>query len=495
MTILYLSGVAGSAFLLFLALAVPRLAFVAWVALIPLFFVLRSCTQRGSFGWSWLGGTLFFAAHLYWISIPVLDHGGALSGLGIAGLILLYLIMGLFWGCFGYLGHRALHSWWSHPLLTVPILWTALELLRELILYPLPLGFLGYALAPYPALIQTADLWGTGGLTFLLALGNAALFLFMAERLSFKGFILSVLCLLLILLPYGHWQLGQDQNPLLTLGLVQPNIPQEEKWDHIYRDRNIERHLDLTKPMGNHVDMVVWPESAVPLDPSRHYEWSRFEEDLMQIPVPLFLGLLTREDGNVYNSSFLVLGGEVIRRYDKTWLVPFGEYIPLSALFGWVDTGFRENTPGEELVVFQHGDWQWSSPICYEILNSSLVRKMSSDAEFLLHLSNEAWFKDSLGLRLLWSVGIVRAVEVRRPIVKVANTGYSGYVNDRGQEQALLPPLEEGKGIVTVESAGVDTTFFARWGQGPLIALLFIFFILARIVGPGIRRWGEQPHL
>ncbi len=490
---LALLGAASTAILLFLAMVFPKLAFLAWAALVPLLLMIGRSPSRQSFLAGWFGGTIFFILLLWWLGIPVYEYGGNARIPGLIGLLILFTVMGLSWGIFSYLAGVILRQRSISPLLALPVLWTGLEILRGLVFFHLPLGFLGYSQAPYPYVLQIADIFSLWGISFFLALLNTGIYYILIYPMSFKRTVLVVLAAVLCVFSYGHWQLQVPQEKIMDIGLVQGNIPQEERWVYALQDRNIGIHMDLSRKLTGQVDMLLWPESSIPIDPAwQRRAWEELSRDIRDLETPLFVGILTRENFNVYNGAFLILEGEIVDHYYKMWLAPFGEYIPFSSVFGWVDTGFAPTSPGEELRTFEFKEVEWASPICYEIYNSWLVRKMSRESDFLINISNEAWFKDSQGLYLLWSVGVLRAVEVRKPIIKAANTGYSGFVDDRGRQVVLFPTLEEHAEKVTVHSSGEEFSPYVLFGNWTILGLLILSLGLGRIMGPMKRRWGEQ---
>lgn len=460
-------------FFLFLASAFSNLGFLSLIAFIPLFWMLENTPNpRLSFYAGWVGGSFFFLLLLHWLAIPVLDFGGVYRHLGVFGLFVLFIIMGLFWGLFSYLANVGLRVVPVSFLLFVPVLWTIVEFLRVKILSPLPLGVAGYSLSPYPILIQSAGIFGVLGISLFILLINACLW----TVIRWENYRLPAILLLIIVLGgnlgYGYWNLQKPQEKVMEVGVIQPNIPQEEKWDYQLRDANLETHLDPSRSLAQEVDLIVWPETSIPATPlSSQTEWGIMQDRLFFLDTPLLAGILSPENARVHNTALLLYQGEIIEYYHKKWLVPFGEYIPLPGILGWVDTGFFPTTPGDEIRIFEYGDWSWATPICYEVLNPGLIRRMSRETDILFNQSNEAWFKDSIGLPILWSAGVLRAVEVRRPLVKSANTGYSGWIDDFGRTRVLFPSNEFYYDQMTVEKTGEDSLYL-RFGD------LFFWFLI-----------------
>lgn len=476
-------------FLLFLSMAFSNLGFLSLFAFLPFFWMLDNTPNpRLSFLAGWFGGSVFFLFLLYWLAIPVWNFGGAYRHLGIFGLLVLFIIMGLFWGLFSYLANLGTRAFPVSFMLFVPILWTVIEFFRVKILSPLPLGVAGYSLAPYPLLIQSAGIFGVLGISLFILLINACIWSLVRGDTQRTPAVILLVFVLAGNLGYGFWNMQKPQEELMKIGLIQPNIPQEEKWDYQLRERNLEIQLSPSQEFSGAVDLIVWPETSIPTTPiGRQAEWKVMQDQLYVLETPLLAGILSPENERVHNTALLLMEGEIEEYYHKKWLVPFGEYIPLQGLLGWVDTGFFPTTPGDEVVVFSHEDWTWATPICYEVLNPGLIRRMSADSDVLFNQSNEAWFEGSIGLPVLWSVGILRAAEVRRPLVKAANTGYSGWVDDFGRTRELFPPLEYYYGQMTVETTGEDSPYL-KYGD-LFIWLLFIGgFFLSYILGPMRRK-------
>jgi len=477
-----------SAVLLFAATADSRLAFLAWIAFIPLLWLLEKYPPRLCFGAGWLGGSLFFILLLHWLAIPVWNFGGTYKYPGLIGLILVLILMGISWGLFTYLARKISENFAFNALLFLPFLWTSIELLRVFIFPPLPLGIAGYSQAPYPELIQGASIFGVAGISFLIVFFNVGLWLLI------KGDYHRIpLTLVLILIMggnafFGYFVLQKPQEEIMEVGLVQGNIPQEEKWDYQRREENLQAHLQPSKQMDGEVDLILWPETSIPTTRlGNNVSWRQMENNFEPLTTPVLAGILAPVNGMVHNTALLLEEGQVLMRYDKNWLVPFGEYVPLSGILGWVDTGFIPTKAGDEKKIFSYENWNWATPICYEILNQGLIRRMSREGEILFNQSNEAWFEDSIGLPVLWNVGILRAVEVRRPVVKAANTGYSGWVDDLGRTRELFPHLQHHYEEITVESTNL-TSIYRDWGNLPLFLFLGGTFVLSFLIGPRRRK-------
>lgn len=462
-----------------MALSFDLWSFMAWFALIPLLLVIDSCAKKTSFYAAWAGGSLFFALHLYWLNLPVLDFGGVFALPGVIGLSVVYILFGFFWALFLRVGQYLIAKYNSNPVLILPSLWFILEFLRVKIFSPLPMGVLGYTQASYPLIIQIADLIGSLGISFLIVFFNCAFFYFWRKKLSLIKFLAISIVLFLMVIPYGYYRLNQEGSPIVQLGIVQGNIEQEEKFDPNLVQQNIDNHIELSLKLDN-IDLIVWPESAVPVAPNRNISyWSGFQEQLRSLAAPVVLGLLNPVNRKVFNSAYLTIDGEIITEYQKNWLVPFGEYIPFSSVFGFIDIGFSGNTPGDEIVIFKYDGLDFAAPICYEIMNVNLMREMALASDYLLNLSNEAWFRESKGLKLLWNITIMRSVETRTPIVKVANTGFSGFIDDRGRVELLLPPHQRAQGSAQVFSANL-TSLYLKGGDLPIfiIVLVFLLFVV-----------------
>ena len=331
-----------------------------------------------------------------------------------------------------------------------PCLWVALELVRARLLTGFPWALLGHSQYRNRTLIQVADLTGAYGVSFVVAWINswlAALFLagpgrLLGSKAGRRGLAAAVLVPAAVL-GYGAVRLrglaADEPAELLRVGVVQPDIPQEQKWDPRFRERILSTYARLTRrAAGARADLLVWPEAALPfLFPADPEAQGRVTALVDEAGTELLFGSPDlREEGGTaryFNSVFLLApGGRLLGRYDKMHLVPFGEYVPLRRALFFVRPlidRIGDLTPGTEIRLLPAPAGPCGTPVCYEIVLPGLVRGMvAAGARYLVTVTNDAWFGRTAAPYQHFAQAVFRAVENRVPVIRCANTGISGVI-------------------------------------------------------------------
>ncbi|MBI3603169.1 MAG: apolipoprotein N-acyltransferase [Nitrospirae bacterium] len=501
------------------------LGFLAWVALLPLHLVLATATLRRAFWLGWLAGLIAFVGVVSWVVTAMHLYGKVPLAASNAIMVLLAAYLGL------YVGLYALGATWLHralprlSLLGAPFLWIALEWFRTYLFSGLPWDLIGYSQYRWLTAIQIADHAGVYGVSFVVVLVNVALaetVLWILNRsrrpsegtrvvpfpwLTPAAAILSVSVTLL----YGQSQLdavSTAPDRSLTIGLVQANIDQAHKWDDAYRRETLDRYLRLTAQAAGGSDLLIWPEAATPFLFERETAYRGEVTDLVRTQgVPLLLGspaLRYYPNGRPYllNSAyFLAPDGEVLGRYDKQHLVPFGEYIPLkSSLLFFLEKlveGIGDFEAGTTATVLSVPAKSGTSPapnparfgvvICYEVIFPDLVREFArGGAGFMVTITNDAWFGASAAPFQHFGMVVFRAVENRRAFARAANTGISGFIDPQGHILQATPIFEERAvtGRLPVETT---LTVYSRYGDVFAYACVIITGLLC-----GAARWRRR---
>ena len=267
-----------------------------------------------------------------------------------------------------------------------------------------------------------------------------------------------------------------------TVRLVQPNAPQQQKWDPAYMPVFFQRQVEYTAAAPR-PDLVVWPEAALP-------NRLNITGDPLQIiadaaaGAEVVLGLLRPGTEGYYNSLVRLDGtGAVAGIYDKHHLVPFGEYIPYANLFSQIGLSAIANAvpggmtagPGPQLMPF--GALGTAVPlICYEAVFAQDVAGAPGRGSFLLQITNDAWFGTWSGPYQHLAQARMRAVEQGLPMIRVANTGISAMIDPHGRIIAELPLGEAGYADAPLPAA-LPPTFYAKTGDFPvfLLTLALVF--------------------
>ena len=443
--VLVASGVLG-------AWAYPRLGWwlLAWVFLAPAFALAMARRPRAALRDGWLAGTAFFVVLLSWLDHTFTHYSAIpwpLSWLPIAALAAY---------CGLYVGLVCLGLSWLAPLLgggalaAAPILWVAGEWIRGWLMDGFPWGLVGYSQHSVLAVIQIADLSGVYGVSFVVVAANAALAALLALpwRRAVPG-VAGALVLAGGAIGYGVLALrSADAAASVPVAVIQPSVEQSVKWDPASREEILDRYERLTREAArSRPVLVVWPETAAPIflrgEPELLRRLTRLATD---VGTPLLVGSVDREPGPagaLLNSAFLLTGQGITGKYDKMHLVPFGEYVPLSGLIGFVRSWaefISDFAPGEQATVFPLEAGRFGTVICYEVIFPELFRRVvAGGASFMTNITNDAWFGETSGPWQHLATLPLRAVEHRVGIARAANTGVSAFVEPSGRITAWLP--------------------------------------------------------
>lgn len=441
-----------SGILLILSFPNFNLEFLAWFALLPLFYSLEGKDLFYSFILGFITGFASFLGIIYWVIIAVHTYGNVPLILSSLILLLLVIYLGLFTGAFAFLYRLVQIRSGLQTTLLAPILWVALEYLRSFLLTGFPWANLGYSQYLNLPLIQIADITGVYGLSFAILLINATLFevLHQWQKKSFliQEVGIAVLALLSLLI-YGYGKMQSVdrqmiQNPPLKIALVQGNIDQSIKWDESFQKETMKIYERLSfKVAEGKPDLIIWPETATPFF---FQEAKAYQPLVLDIPKKTDAFLLFGtpsykiEKGKVnhYNSAYLVSpSGELVGKYDKIHLVPFGEYVPLSNLLffiGSLGEGIGNFKPGNQIFNFSLPQGKFGVLICFEIIFPDLCRRfVKNGADFLVTITNDAWFGKTSAPYQHFSIATFRAVENRVFIARAANTGITGFIDPKGR--------------------------------------------------------------
>ena len=366
--------------------------------------------------------------------------------------------------------------------------WSALEWLRGWFLSGFPWNPIGSVWTAWPAMIQFTALFGTLGLSFVTVLA-ASLFSVVLPRprfaLAWRIAITPIAVLALIGL--GGWlRLPQGDVgtvPGVVLRLVQPNIPQADKWRPSLREQHLMDYIRLSIPEpGRKVTHVVWGEASVAFALDQDEAHRRLAASVVPQGGALITGVMRAERSDrgverIFNSLIAIDdSARVTAVYDKVNLVPFGEFLPLRGLipFPKLTQGSIDFSPGTSRPALTVAGLPPFAPlICYEAAFSGDVMGAGGRPQWILNLTNDSWFGDSSGPPQHLAAAQLRAVEEGLPLIRTANTGISAAIDSYGR---LLSTLGLGKrGVLDVHLPVAGTeTLFAKTGQAPSVAIILL---------------------
>ena len=430
-----------------LILVFPRfdLVWLAPVALTPLLIAsTRESRPLRRFLMSWASGIVFWFGVCYWIQAVLNEHGGLPTAGSWAAFALFSVAKGLHTAFFGMLAGYFMRHAWAAP--AVAALWTGIERTHG------ELGFawldLGNAGIDMGVPMRLAPLVGVYGISFVFALMSACVALLVLRRPRRHLLWLAILPAMYLLPSLPNAQPGDR-----TAIVVQPNLSTEGEWTAVSAENLRERLVNVSlrtamEAGAPRADMILWPEMPAPL----YFESDpKFRNQVMTLarvtgtPV-LFGNVAFTKEGRPLNAATMVdSSGNLIDRYDKVNLVPFGEFVP--PLFGFVDKISSEAgdfQAGNRIVVFRSGEHRVGAFICYESVFPDHVRQFTSTgAELLANLSNDGYFARSASREQHLSIVRMRAAENRRWIIRATNDGITATIDPAGRISDRLEPYRE----------------------------------------------------
>jgi apolipoprotein N-acyltransferase len=466
-----------------LAVLGPGLLFLAWVA---------AGSGRRAFARGYLYGLGLFGFGVSWIYNSLSLFGQAIAPYAALLTALFVMLLALLPALMGWI------AWHMRPLprdarllLAWPALWVLFEWLRSTLFTGFPWLLLGDSQVGF-APGGLAPLAGTLGVSWLLALLGGLLTLVLSEpRLTRR--LAALLLIPVIWAGVGslraiHWT--QPDGAPLRVSLIQGNVAQRLKFNPQSLNEILRRYRDMTRA---HWDsrLIVWPETAVPqlyrtvapnyLDPLAA-EAKQHGDDIV-------LGVFRQRADKFYN-AVVSIGSAPPEFYLKHHLVPFGEYLPLQGLLGWLYRSFNvpmsNLSPGHGGYLIHAAGIPIGVSICYEVAYGAEVIRALPQAKLLINVSNDAWFGDSLEPAQQLQMARMRALETGRYMLASTNSGLSGVVAPDGRILALGDRNKTVAVSADVQAMS-GATPYVRWGNSPVVGLALLVFL-----GAGLFAFGRQ---
>ena len=436
--------------LLFLGYAGFDRFYLEWIFLVPVLWALRGQRPGRAFLLGWVAGIVGHGGGFYWVIGMFQVFAGLSWPLAALGLLLLAAANGILVAAWAWTTRLITRDTGWSVVWVAPVVWTALEKIWPE-LFPNYLGASQYLL---PHLTQVADLTGILGVSFLVVFINSTLFAltvswFENRRLAGRELVWLAAVLALVL-GYGDLRIRSVDRQAaaaekLTVGLVQTNLGAAERFNDPEGSLRAHQRMSRTLAQAQPLDLVVWPEGICQLDLAGPRE-GRLPA-LAELATPVLLGAILRERGDdqvrVCNTALLTdVSGRILGSYDKSVLVPFGEYIPLGDLFprlySWSPYSSRF-WPGESEEPLALGRHLLSVSICYEDIFPGKIRSLMRGGrggrvpEAMFNLTNDSWYGKSIEPLEHLALASFRCIEQRRALVRVTNTGISAFVDPVGR--------------------------------------------------------------
>lgn len=434
---------------------------LSWVAMVPaLYAAERASTTRQAFFYAWLAGAVGNGGGFYWITNLLVRFGHLPWAAALVGFVLLCAYHALVFGAFGAVTRVVRQRTGLPAALVAPLAMVTFELALPVI-FPF---YVAICQAWQAHVIQVADLAGPLGVTALLLMVNGAVYDLLTERRRRIRSSLVAAGVMLTALGYGHFRIRQVERaraaaPQIDIGLVQPNVPFDQKG--VERAEMAPRQLDDLQEQSRRLsergaDLIIWPETSYPFTLPRTLTHDFREGNPFRIRVgfdtPLVVGAVTRDRSAggqrfPYNSVIMVdREGNFTGRFDKTFLLVFGEYTPGREIFPWI-TRLMPDTAGHyaagsEIVTlpFRTPDgreWRLGPMICYEDILAGFGRELAArHPHLLVNVTNDTWFGETSEPWEHLALSVFRAVEMRTDLVRAVNTGVSAFVDAAGRVYA-----------------------------------------------------------
>ena len=519
-----------SGLLLFLSFPEINLYPLAWIAFVPILYSLSVHEKVSPFKNGFLMGVVYFFGTTYWIYNSLNKYGGIPLVPSLLIILLLCMYLSLYPAFFAYFYSSYTRRTDLPSMFIAPVFWTTLEFIRSYALSGFPWSSIGYSQYKFLPIIQIADLTGVYGISFLVLAVNGALtdaLLFKRRQKerplasilpTFSGFVLLGI-FLVGSLGYGFFKMYQHRaGHTVKVAVVQGNIEQDKKWDPAYQDAVLSTYENLSMAAAaQKPDLVIWPETSAPFffikNKALTERLVNFERRLNSYL--LFGSVLVKEQrpddldmktgrrqpeagvkktegvGRAlsrflgYSNSAVLLDktGNITYIYDKIHLVPFGEYVPLKRLLFFINkltVGAGDYIPGDSYLKAVTPFGSFGTHICYEIIFPGLVRKFYlKGGDFIVTITNDAWFGSTYGPYQHFSMAVFRAIENRKPLIRAANTGISGFIDSSGR---ILEKTGLFKRTIAVRDVKTDRTLTPYTKYGDIFSYLCIVCMLLVLI-------------
>lgn len=482
-----------SGVLMAISFTFENLWFFNLFALIPLFWSLdffrtKSKLFRGMFIYS----LSFYIPLMFWLYelLPAMDFGSWNFPLMSLGITIIAVLQGLYLSS-AVCVFASIHKRGVLDIFTFSALYILGEWFQEITpFYPFPWGRLGVSAAQFTVFIQSASLFGSLFISYLILVlnGLAAYALSHIKDIKRAGLAVGLLTLIFAVnTMYGSFRVSDGEKfiPDKEVTLVQGNFSGQEKWSSD-TDVMLDRYIGLTKvSVTDKTDLVIWPETAVPICLQ---EYDIGKRQLLELAatenITLVIGVnhntFADNDRQKFNSMVSITpDGTISEPYSKQILVPFGEFLPFEwmvELFSGKEGNFSSYNAGNTSDPLETPAGKIGGIICYESIFPKIARRSSaSGGEVFAVISNDSWFGDSAALYQHHSQAVLRAVENKRYVLRASNTAVTSIISPYGVVEKTAFPFEEGSltGNFYIVS---EKTLYTRLGDFWILGSIYVFF-------------------
>ncbi|SUT92902.1 apolipoprotein N-acyltransferase [Actinobacillus lignieresii] len=452
-----------------------------WAATLP----QRKIALWATFAWS-LG---CFCIGVNWVHVSMTQFGGVPLVVSYIAVFLLACYLALYNLLFSYIAHKFRIQ---NPFALAAI-FTFTEYLRGVVFTGFPWLQFGYTQIDSP-FAGIAPLLGVEGLTFFVMTvsGYLALLVKKSAKTTASLATLAILCGLAFAAKFILFVQIDEQKQPLTVSLVQGNIEQKMKWDPAHFDYTLQTYQRLISPLLGKSDVIVLPESAVPALETQIYPLlNQLQQVAADKGSEVIIGTLYQDESEQLFNSAVVLGNLLqpydlhnTERYNKHHLVPFGEYVPFGSVLDWMRDVFilPINLSQGEFVqpALFAKNRKFNMAICYEVIfgNQMQQNQQAQQSDYLLTITNDAWFGASIGPWQHFQMARMRALELGKPLLRAANTGITSIIGAKGEVIEQIPQFEANVLTAQIQPTKGET-LFAKTGNRLIYALSLFCFIFA----------------
>ncbi len=453
-----------------------------------LLFYLLSNISKGkwiSFNIGWMFGFGYFISNLYWITNSLTFEENFKPLIPFA-LILIPLFLGIFYGLATFFCSLFNFEKNFSSLLIFSVFFSIMEYLRSFIFGGFPWNLISYSMTDYLQSLQILSFIGTYSFNLLSITFFSIptiIFFSYSKKLKIFSLIFSILVLIINFL-YGELVIRKnDKIDEINLGfsikIISPKIDINRFFLNEGPEKIIFDLIKLSEPDISKNTIFIFPEgvlSNVYLKDLKNYDYI-FSKNFSE-KHKIVLGINSYEDSKIYNSMVVIDNDvNILGKYDKNKLVPFGEYLPYENLlskFGFkkITQGYQSFSPNSKRNVININNYNFIPLICYEIIYSGKIDNADQDIDFILNISEDGWFGDSVGPYQHFSHSIFRSIEEGKNLIRSANNGISAFINSKGQ--VINKTTTTKKGFIEIKSfKQPNKTLFSSHGNK-----IFFYFLV-----------------
>lgn len=483
---LLLAWMAGASFVL--ALAPYHIWVIALISPAILYaLLLDRMSNKRAFIIGEMYGMGLWCVGAFWLFTSIHTYSDTPTPIALAMITVMGLGMGLFHGVLALVFNRV-----GKQPASFAALWVIQEWLKTWLFTGFPWLFTGYAFTDLPFITSIAPIFGVFAISFVAIFLATSLLEMLRGRPRFMlpAVFFLIITTALWLINVQWTQPKGDKN--LTVSLVQGNIPQDLKWLNEYQVETLRIYAELSDAEWGR-DLIVWPEAAIPMFQTDAWEFINQAATLAEDSNTAWITGIPYKDIEAYDpkteayepfyNSVIALGANTQGVYKKQNLVVGGEYLPFAGALNWLMPDlmggaqfFQEGKPHQApLQVKAH---PVGVAICFEVEYPDTVRNNAKDTDFLLTVSNEAWFGDSTELWQHEQMAQMRSIETGRWFLRVTNTGLTAIIDDKGSIIAQIP--DHTRQVLRGEvEPRIGMTPFMQWGSYPIVGLCVLLLIFS----------------